>query len=304
MQILSLFFQKMFTMQVLLYIIVSGRIKEEMGNMAKRLDLVGQRFGRLVVVSLNEEVTRQKGRTYWNCKCDCSNEKVVRGQTLKRGTTTSCGCYQKEKASSVMRDVVKKQWEDEGFRRMQSEKMRGQMEEQWKDEEYRQMHSGIMKKLNEEQWKNEEYRQMHVGENHPGWKGGVTPIKKHLEGLPVVSRWFDDSKKQVNYTCELTGKVGCKLHTHHLKAFSTIVLEAHELHNIRIKPQVKDYTEEELHKLEEYVTSWHKDTSNAVVLCKEVHDLFHNLYKYGGNTPEQFKEFKERYIAGEFKDLI
>ena len=81
-------------------------------------------------------------------------------------------------------------------------------------------------------------------------------------------------------------------------------MEAHELHNIQIHEIIGEYTQEELHKIEEYVASWHKDNSNAVVLSEEVHKLFHKLYGKGDNTPEQFEEFRERYIAGEFKDLI
>lgn len=45
----------------------------------KRIDLTGQRFGRLVVISLNEEVSKQKKCSYWNCKCDCGNETIVIG---------------------------------------------------------------------------------------------------------------------------------------------------------------------------------------------------------------------------------
>ena len=235
----------------------------------KREDLTGQRFGRLTVVNLNEEISKQKKKLHWNCKCDCGNECVVRGDHLRGCATTSCGCYNREVLSEKMRKMNIEQWQDEEYKQMQSNRTK----ERWQDEEMK--------------WK-------------MGYKGGITPISTYLRD----EQWFYNCKQQANYTCELTGKVGGKLHTHHLKAFSTIVLEAHELHNIQIKPQVKDYTEEELHKLEEYVASWHKDNSNAVVLSEEVHKLFHKLYGKGDNTPEQFEEFRERYIAGEFKDLI
>ena len=333
--------------------------------MGKRIDLTGQRFGRLTVVSLNEEVSKQKKKLHWNCKCECGNEVIVRGNSLRGGATTSCGCYNRDKA----RERLKERWQDEEFREMQSNKMIEQwkdkefrkmqsnkMIEQWQDEEFRRMKSEASSEWLKEQWQDEEFRKMKSDKTKEQWKdeefrkmkseasskrlkerwqdeefremqselsskrlkerwqdedmkwkmgykGGISPIKKHLGDLPIVKQWFSDSKQQASYTCELTGKAG-GVNTHHLKAFSTIVKEAHELHNIQVKPQVKDYTKEELHKLEEYVAGWHEDTSNAVVLCEEAHKLFHSLYGQGGNTPEQFEEFRERYLNGEFKDLI
>ena len=64
--------------------------------MAKVIDLVGQRFGRLVVV---EEVGRNKhGGALWSCACDCGVAITISGNHLRRGTTKSCGCYQKDRA--------------------------------------------------------------------------------------------------------------------------------------------------------------------------------------------------------------
>lgn len=64
--------------------------------MPKKIDLVGKRFGRLIVI---EECGRDKdGKIQYLCKCDCGNETVVRGYSLKRGDTTSCGCYAREDA--------------------------------------------------------------------------------------------------------------------------------------------------------------------------------------------------------------
>ena len=321
--------------------------------MAKKIDLTGQRFGRLVVIGRSEEK-----RSYWNCKCECGNEIIVRGDSLRSGHTKSCGCYKDEMASKKFkekwkdeeyrqmqselsskklkekwqddeyrqmksnklkekwqdeeyrqkqRNGIKEKWQDEEYRQMQSDKMRKMAKEKWQDEEFRQMQSNKAREQMKKQWQDEEFRQMKsdkMREQNPNWKGGITPISDFLRSLPVVSQWFDDSKKQVNYTCELTGKVGVKLHTHHLYAFNMIVLEGHKLHNIEIKKQVKDYTKEELHKLEQYVESFHKDTSNAIVLCEQVHNLFHSLYGKGENTPEQFEEFKERYLNGEFKEIF
>lgn len=56
-------------------------------------DLVGQKFGRLTVISFNG---RKNGRYLWNCKCECGNDCVVEGHRLKTEGTRSCGCLRKE----------------------------------------------------------------------------------------------------------------------------------------------------------------------------------------------------------------
>lgn len=58
---------------------------------------LGERFGRLVVVSRAPDVVPKQTR--WNCVCDCGNAKVVYATHLRSGTTVSCGCYSSEQAS-------------------------------------------------------------------------------------------------------------------------------------------------------------------------------------------------------------
>lgn len=61
--------------------------------MSKFIDLTGQRFGRLVVVSLHSHATKNPfAQTKWLCRCDCGNEVVVRRGNLTTGNTQSCGC--------------------------------------------------------------------------------------------------------------------------------------------------------------------------------------------------------------------
>lgn len=57
--------------------------------MAKRLNLIGQRFGYLVVIS---ESHNKNTKTSWLCKCDCGNTKVITTEHLRKGMTKSCGC--------------------------------------------------------------------------------------------------------------------------------------------------------------------------------------------------------------------
>lgn len=52
-------------------------------------DLVGRRFGKLVVLSQD----KKDGRfPLCRCRCDCGREKEVRAYSLLSGNTTSCGC--------------------------------------------------------------------------------------------------------------------------------------------------------------------------------------------------------------------
>ena len=53
------------------------------------IDLVGKRFGRLIVI---EFALTKSYRNYWQCKCECGNIKQVREDSLKNGSTISCGC--------------------------------------------------------------------------------------------------------------------------------------------------------------------------------------------------------------------
>lgn len=62
--------------------------------MSKKIDLVGRVYGRLLVIS--QSPSNSNGLTRWLCKCDCGNETIVYGQSMKRGLTKSCGCYSKE----------------------------------------------------------------------------------------------------------------------------------------------------------------------------------------------------------------
>ena len=62
--------------------------------MPKPIDLTGKRFGRLVVIQ--RATNSKEGRTRWLCKCDCGNERIILGKSLRNGRTQSCGCLNKE----------------------------------------------------------------------------------------------------------------------------------------------------------------------------------------------------------------
>lgn len=63
--------------------------------MPAKLNLINQRFGRLVVIA----PAKNKGkRTQWLCKCDCGKEKIALTESLRAGKVQSCGCLLAETA--------------------------------------------------------------------------------------------------------------------------------------------------------------------------------------------------------------
>lgn len=68
---------------------------------ARKIDLTGQRFGRLLVV---EEAGRAKdGHVLWRCVCQCSNVTLVTGARLRHKTRPIRSCGKGECHSKSMR---------------------------------------------------------------------------------------------------------------------------------------------------------------------------------------------------------
>jgi hypothetical protein len=59
-------------------------------------DLVGEKFGHLIVLK-RENNSTNKRRTIWLCRCICGKEKSIRGDSLRKGDTLSCGCLHPRK---------------------------------------------------------------------------------------------------------------------------------------------------------------------------------------------------------------
>lgn len=62
-------------------------------------DLTNRKFGKLTVISRAENYISPSGKKYsmWLCKCDCGNTKIFRGDALKSGKRTDCGCQKGNK---------------------------------------------------------------------------------------------------------------------------------------------------------------------------------------------------------------
>jgi hypothetical protein len=60
-------------------------------------ELIGDRFGRLVVISRADNAAN--GAARWLSQCDCGGTTISVGASLRRGTSKSCGCLQREAAA-------------------------------------------------------------------------------------------------------------------------------------------------------------------------------------------------------------
>ena len=57
-------------------------------GMTAKIDVMGQRFGKLTVVA----ESRRNGEFAWLCKCDCGGETIQKSSDLRKGKVKSCGC--------------------------------------------------------------------------------------------------------------------------------------------------------------------------------------------------------------------
>lgn len=66
--------------------------------MSAKAKILGNRYGRLIVISEAEPAITSGGRSIRTClcQCDCGSKKVFRVQNLRSGISESCGCIFRE----------------------------------------------------------------------------------------------------------------------------------------------------------------------------------------------------------------
>ena len=79
-----------------------GCLQKEKASKMFTIDLTGQRFGYLKVLKRDFS---KKGGTYWICQCDCGNITSILSTSLKKGSTTSCGCIN-SKGENKIRNIL------------------------------------------------------------------------------------------------------------------------------------------------------------------------------------------------------
>lgn len=69
--------------------------------MSKRIDLTGEKFGRLKVIEYAGN--NKAGKAKWKCQCNCKKIIITLGTDLISGHTTSCGCKRHEEHNKKAR---------------------------------------------------------------------------------------------------------------------------------------------------------------------------------------------------------
>jgi 5-methylcytosine-specific restriction endonuclease McrA len=82
------------------------------------------------------------------------------------------------------------------------------------------------------------------GCNNGNWKGGTSPLRKLLESTKKYKSWRKSIFVRDEYICQMCGKKGGELHSHHLKNYA-------EFPELRL------------------------DLDNGLTLCKKCHNLVH-----------------------------
>lgn len=74
--------------------------------MSARLDVSGERYGRLVAIKRTEYQAPEdsRKRSWWLFKCDCGEEKIICLEPVRKGKTSSCGCLRTEEL--VKRSII------------------------------------------------------------------------------------------------------------------------------------------------------------------------------------------------------
>jgi hypothetical protein len=76
----------------------------------KSKNITNLKFNKLTAIKIVEKpdyIKSKQRSSWWICKCDCGNEKIVRSTELLRGDTKSCGCGNKYENSWRYKGVGK-----------------------------------------------------------------------------------------------------------------------------------------------------------------------------------------------------
>lgn len=256
----------------------------------KSPNLEGKRFGRLIVQKkLNE---KKHGYYVWECKCDCGEFVKATTQDLTGERKQSCGCLEHE-----FEDLTGTKWERLTVIKL-ADHRNNKGELLWECscscESNKQCFISRDKLVKGHTKSCGCLLKEHRGKNHSRWNNGVTKISKKLRN--TITPWKIASLEKYDYRCYITGLKGKDIKVHHSNEnypFYKIVEETFEVLGFEIKPNLGDYTGEQIDLLEKTCLSLHFKNGLGIPLKEELHKEFHAVYGTKGWTQLDFIEFVE-----------
>jgi len=216
--------------------------------MSKRLNLIGKKFYRLLVIAF---AYVKNNKSYWWALCNCGEYVIINGKDLKRGNVKSCGCYRREKASEINEVMLNGQKFgrllvispayrknhhqfyqclcDCGTKRIvQGSSLKNghtkscgclQIEKVGEINKGKIISIETRQKMSEA--KKGRNRNKSAGKKHWNWKGGITLKNQEIRNSLEYKKWRDEVYKRDNYICQICGKSKSgNLRAHHLWPFN------------------------------------------------------------------------------------
>ena len=243
-----------------------------------RLHLYKQKFNRLTVLDF---AYIKNEKSYWNCLCDCGNEIVTAGWSLKSGRTKSCGCLQKETVGEFNKNrfygnkynITKQFMFDEYITKIKSlEQIAKDMGcssstihkylKKYDIQTRSNSEANTGRKFSDEHRKNisEAKKGKYCGKDSPNYNPNLTDEDRiDRRHIPGYREWVKAVYRLDFWTCR---KCGSKKN-----------IQAHHIEDYGSNPKVRT------------------EVSNGITLCEICHREFHHQYGQGNNTRAQLNNF-------------
>lgn len=72
-------------------------------------NLIGQRFGKLLVIEKAPKKLLYSDSVAWICQCDCGNQIIATTSSLRSNNTRSCGCSHKSEGEKIIEQILSKE---------------------------------------------------------------------------------------------------------------------------------------------------------------------------------------------------
>lgn len=141
------------------------------------------------------------------------------------------------------------------------------------------------------------------GEKHHNWNGGITNLDDYLRNHLNHINWIKSAFIEQSRQCYISGKREKTNVVHHSVNFALLRDNMLEELNLNKRKQMTDYSDDEIKLMVAKMQQYH-DSVKGIVMDVHIHKLFHSIYGLYNNSLKQVEEFKNRYDAGEFNEIL